>query len=138
MPWVCLDLWELELSVVGVHLSDLLLGGGAKDLDDLYQLVHTTVSQEDWLTQQQLCKHTTCTPDVWERRRRKIFRHKAVHNASFLPEAQGVDIDIRLEKGDGPAPFFHPLAKTKMIRIPTNVTGIVCSSKNEFKCSVVP
>ena len=23
MPWVCLDLWELELSVVGVHLSDL-------------------------------------------------------------------------------------------------------------------
>ena len=80
MPWVCLDLWELELSVVGVHLSDLLLGGGAEDLDDLHQLVHTTVSREDWLTQQQLCKHTTCTPDVWEKRRRKIFRDKAVHN----------------------------------------------------------
>ena len=50
MPWVCLYLWELKLSVVGVHLSDLLLGGGAEDLDDLYQLVHTTVSWEDQLT----------------------------------------------------------------------------------------
>ena len=91
MPWVCLYLWELKLGVVGVHLSDLLLGGGAEDLDDLHQLVHTTVSWEDWLTQQQLRKHTTCTPDIWEKRKMKIFRHKAVHNGSFLPKAQGVD-----------------------------------------------
>ena len=93
MPWVCLDLWELKLGVVGIHLSDLLLGGGAEDLDDLYQLVHTTVSWEDWLTQQQLCKHTTCTPDVWEKVKIKIFKHKAVYNGSFLSEAQGMDKD---------------------------------------------
>ena len=60
-----------------------------------------------------------------------------MHNASFLPEAQGMDEDGRLEKGNGPAPFFHPLAKNKMIRKPTNVTGVVGSSKNEFRCSVV-
>ena len=98
MPWVCLYLWELKLGVVGVHLSDLLLGGGAEDLDDLHQLVHTTVSWEDWLTQQQLRKHTTCTPDIWEKRKMKIFRHKAVHNGSFLPKAQGVDKNVRPEK----------------------------------------
>ena len=52
IPGVCLDLRELELCVVGVHLSNLLLGRGAEDLDDLYQLVHTTVSWEDWLSKQ--------------------------------------------------------------------------------------
>ena len=62
--------------------------------------------------------------------------HKAVHNAIFLPEAQGVDKDIRhIGKGDGP---ISPLGQTKIIRKPTNVTGIVGSSKDEFRCSVVP
>lgn len=32
-PRMCLDLGEFELSVVGVHLTDLLSGGGAEDLD---------------------------------------------------------------------------------------------------------
>ena len=47
-----------------VYLFDVLCqicslhGEGAKDLDDLHQLVHTTVSRKDWLTQQQLCRHT--------------------------------------------------------------------------------
>lgn len=30
---MCLDLGELELSVVGVHLADLLSGRGPEDLD---------------------------------------------------------------------------------------------------------
>ena len=60
-----------------------------------------------------------------------------MHNGSFLPEAQGVDKDIRLGKEDGPS-LFSPLERTKIIRKPTNVTGIVGSSKDEFRCSVVP
>lgn len=31
-PWVCLDLRELKLSVVGIHLSDLLPSGSAENL----------------------------------------------------------------------------------------------------------
>jgi len=36
LPWVGLDLWELELCVVGVHFADLLSGWGAEHFDDLY------------------------------------------------------------------------------------------------------
>lgn len=32
-PWMCLNLGKLELGVVGVHLSDLLPGWGAQNLD---------------------------------------------------------------------------------------------------------
>ena len=51
IPGVGLDLRELELSVVGVHLSYLLLGGRPEDLDDLHQLVDSTVTWEDGLAQ---------------------------------------------------------------------------------------
>lgn len=64
IPGMSLDLGELELRVVGVHLSDLFLGGCPQDLDDLDQLIHSTVPWEDGLTQQELCKHTPCTPDI--------------------------------------------------------------------------
>lgn len=63
-PWMGLNLWKFELCVIGVHLSYLLLCGCTKNLDDLNQLIHTTVSWEDWLTKQQLCKHTPSTPYV--------------------------------------------------------------------------
>lgn len=33
-PRMCLDLGKLELGVVGVHLSDLLSGWGAQNLED--------------------------------------------------------------------------------------------------------
>ena len=44
-----LDLWELELGIVGVHGMDLVSTGCAQDLDDLDQLVHARVAWEDWL-----------------------------------------------------------------------------------------
>jgi len=31
-PWMCLNLGEFELGVVGVHLTDLFPGRGAEDL----------------------------------------------------------------------------------------------------------
>lgn len=37
-PWVCLDLGEFELSVVGVHLTDLLSGWGAENLGRTVQI----------------------------------------------------------------------------------------------------
>ena len=64
VPRVCFDLWELELCVVGVHFTDLLLGGRAQDLDDLHQLVHAAVSREDGLAEEQLRKHAAGTPDI--------------------------------------------------------------------------
>lgn len=39
-PGVGLDLWELELGVVGVHGMDLLFCRGPQHLDNLHQLVH--------------------------------------------------------------------------------------------------
>ena len=64
VPGVGLDLRELELGVVGVHLSDLLLGGRAQHLDDLHQLVHPAVPGEDGLAQEELGKHAASAPDV--------------------------------------------------------------------------
>jgi len=49
-PWMSFDLWKLELLIVGVHLSDLLSCRCTEDFDDLYQLIHATVSWEDWFT----------------------------------------------------------------------------------------
>ena len=53
-PWMCLNLWEFEFGVVGVHLAYLLARGRAEDLDDLHQLVHAAVAREDGLAQEQL------------------------------------------------------------------------------------
>ena len=50
-----LDLWELELRVVRVHLLDLLPGGRPQHLDDLHQLVDPAVPGEDRLAEHQLC-----------------------------------------------------------------------------------
>lgn len=82
VPGVSLDLGELEFGVVGVHGANLLLSGCAEDLDDLYQLVHSRVSREDWLAQQQLCKHASCTPDVW-----------TINGGTELPHADCQDRD---------------------------------------------
>ena len=45
-----LDLRKLELLIVGVHLTDLVSGWSAEDLDNLHELVHPTVTREYWLT----------------------------------------------------------------------------------------
>ena len=50
IPRVWFDLGEFEFSVVRVHLLDLFSGGRAQHLDDLHQLIYTTVSREDWRT----------------------------------------------------------------------------------------
>ena len=60
-----LDLRELELLVVGIHFTDLISGWCPKHLDDLDKLVHSTVTREYRLTQQQLCHHSACRPDVY-------------------------------------------------------------------------
>ena len=63
-PGVRLDLGKLELCVVRIHLLDLFPGGGAQDLDDLHQLVHSAVPGEDGLTQHELSKDAARGPDV--------------------------------------------------------------------------
>ena len=59
-----LDLGELELCVVRIHLLDLFPGGGAQDLDDLHQLVHPAVPGKDGLPQHQLGEDAARGPDV--------------------------------------------------------------------------
>ena len=54
-PRMGLYLWKLELSVVWIHLFDLFSGGCSQNLNDLHQLVYSTVSRKDRLTQHQLC-----------------------------------------------------------------------------------
>ncbi len=61
---MCLDLGELEFAVLRVHATDLIVGRRAQHLDDLNELIHSTVAGEDGLTQQQLCEHAARRPDV--------------------------------------------------------------------------
>ena len=49
-PRMSLDLWKLELLVVGVHLADLVSGRRAEHLDDLDQLINAAVTGEYRLT----------------------------------------------------------------------------------------
>ena len=57
-------LWKFEISVVRVHLFDLLSGWGAEDFDDLDQLIDTAVARKDGLTEHQFSQHTTSRPNV--------------------------------------------------------------------------
>lgn len=61
------DLGEFEFTVVGIHFTNLIVAGSAKDLDNLHQLVHSTLTWEDGLTEQELREHTTRWPDVWNK-----------------------------------------------------------------------
>jgi len=45
-----LDLWKLELLVVGIHFTDLISRRRAKHLNDLDKLVNATVTREYRLT----------------------------------------------------------------------------------------
>lgn len=64
LPWVAFDLRELELGVIGVHLTDLLPSWRPEHLDDFDQLVDTWVTWKDGLPQQQLSQHAARTPHV--------------------------------------------------------------------------
>ena len=64
LPGVRLDLRELELGVVGVHLLDLLASRGAQDLDNLDELVDARVTGENGLAQHKLCKDAAGAPHV--------------------------------------------------------------------------
>lgn len=64
LPWMTLDLGELEFRVVRVHLLDLFPGGRAEHFDDLDQLVDAGVTGEDGLPEQQLCQYAARAPDV--------------------------------------------------------------------------
>ena len=63
-PRVSLDLRELELCVVRIHLLDLLPRRSSKNLDDLHQLVHPAVPGEDGLAQHELREDAARRPDV--------------------------------------------------------------------------
>ena len=68
LPRVRLDLRELELRVVRVHLADLLARRRAQDLDDLHQLVHAALAREQRLPEQQLRQHAARRPHVCTQR----------------------------------------------------------------------
>ena len=63
-PGVGLNLRELVVCVVLVHRHDLLLGGGAEDLDDLHQLVHAAVSGEEGLAEEEFREHAAHRPYI--------------------------------------------------------------------------
>ena len=64
LPRVRLDLRELELGVVRVHLLDLFSGRRAQDFDDLDELIDAGIAGEDRLTEHQFGKYASCAPDV--------------------------------------------------------------------------
>ena len=64
LPRVSFNLRELEFLIVGVHFPYLLAGGGAEDFDDFYELIHSAVAWEYWLSQQQLRQYTAGRPYV--------------------------------------------------------------------------
>ena len=49
IPRVWLDLWKFKFCVVWIHFLYLLSCGCSQNFDDLNQLVHSTISREDWL-----------------------------------------------------------------------------------------
>ena len=65
LPRMCLNLRELELGVIGIHLANLLPRWGAQHFNNLHQLVDARIAWENWLTQQQLSQHTTGTPNIY-------------------------------------------------------------------------
>ena len=50
LPRMCLNLRELELGVIGIHLANLLPRRSAQHFDDLYQLIDARIAWENWLT----------------------------------------------------------------------------------------
>ena len=65
-PRVRFYLRELEFRVVGIHLAYLFPGWSPKNLDDLDQLIYSTVSREDGLRQQHFSQYTPCGPDIYK------------------------------------------------------------------------
>lgn len=63
-PGVALDLGELEVLVLGVHLLDLLHGGSAEDLDDLHELVGGRLAGEEGLAEEHFGGHAPHGPHV--------------------------------------------------------------------------
>lgn len=52
-PWMCFDLWELELRVVRVHFTDLISCGCSKNLSR-----QTETTEECWIEKATFVKHT--------------------------------------------------------------------------------
>mmetsp|Transcript_99650 Transcript_99650/g.237564 ORF Transcript_99650/g.237564 Transcript_99650/m.237564 type:complete len:219 (-) Transcript_99650:405-1061(-) len=64
VPWVRLDLRELELGVVRVHGHQLLPRRGSQDLDDLHQLIHAALAREHGMAQDELGRDASGRPNV--------------------------------------------------------------------------
>lgn len=60
-----LDLRELVFHVIGVHGANLFPSRGAKNLDDLHQLVNSRFTREEGLPQHQLGHHAASRPHIW-------------------------------------------------------------------------
>lgn len=67
LPGMALDLGELELGVVRVHLTNLFPCRRSQHLDDLHQLIDARVTWENRLAQEQFSKYTTGTPNICKR-----------------------------------------------------------------------
>jgi hypothetical protein len=67
VPWAARNLWELELGVVRIHVSNLVLGRSTEHLDDLHKLVNAILTRKNGLPEQQLGHHTTSRPHVCNR-----------------------------------------------------------------------
>jgi hypothetical protein len=46
VPWMSLDLRELELCVIGIHTLDFFPRWSTQNLDNLHKLIHGTFSRE--------------------------------------------------------------------------------------------
>ena len=64
LPGEWLYLWEFVFGVVRVHRENLLPRGSTENLDDLYELVDTALTREDWLSKHELCDDTPDRPDI--------------------------------------------------------------------------
>jgi hypothetical protein len=64
VPRMRADLGKLELGVVRIHSSNLLAGWCSQHLDDLNQLVNSTLPWEEWLAEKHLRRHTPRAPNI--------------------------------------------------------------------------
>lgn len=60
-----LDLREFVLHVVRIHRLDLLPRRSSKYLDDLYELINSALSGEEWLAEHQFGHDATRRPDIY-------------------------------------------------------------------------
>ncbi len=87
-----LDLRELVFGIVGVHGEQLLLGGRAEHLDDLYQLIDRRFAGKQRLSQHQLGHDAARRPDIDGRRVVCAAKHQL--GRPVVPRADVRDVGL--------------------------------------------